>query len=344
MAGYPWFMDWGRDTMISLPGLLLETKRFDVAFSVLSVFAAHVSEGMVPNLFDDYTGEPHYNTVDASLWFIHACFEYLRESGDRERFEKSLRGACEEIVQGYKTGTRYHIKMDPSDGLVAQGDPSTQLTRMDAKCDGIAFTPRQGKPVEIQALWYNALMLLGHTDLAQQVKKSFLGKFWVSPFRGLADVVDGDRRDNSIRPNQIFAASLPHSPLDLEQQRAVVEVVRRELLTPFGLRTLAPGESSYCARIEGGPRQRDAAYHNGTVWPWLMGGFIEAYLKVNGNCEQARSQARQWLAPLLAHMDDACLGQISEVFDADPPHRPAGCFAQAWSVAEVLRAGRLAGI
>ena len=344
IAGYPWFLDWGRDTMIAIPGLLLETGRFEDAFAALSVFASHVSDGMIPNRFDDYTGEPHYNTVDASLWFAHACFEYLKKSGDQAGFDRVLKPACEAIVAGYERGTRYFIRMDPEDGLVAQGDPTTQLTWMDAKCDGIAFTPRQGKPVEIQALWYSALVQLGRHELARKVKSSFLSKFWVSPFRGLADVVEGNRRDTSIRPNQVFAASLPVSVLDTEQQRAIVEVVRRELLTPYGLRTLAQGESKYCGRIEGGPRQRDAAYHNGTVWPWLIGAFIEAYLKVNESSEEARAQARAWLSPLLKHMDEACLGQICEVFDGDAPQRPGGCFAQAWSVAEVLRAAKLAGV
>lgn len=344
IAGYPWFQDWGRDTMIALPGLLLETKRFAEAFEVLSVFAANVSEGMIPNRFDDYTGEPHYNTVDASLWFIHACFEYLRCSADQSGFARALRPACDAIVRGYQAGTRYSIKMDPADGLISQGDANTQLTWMDARCDGVSFTPRQGKPVEIQALWYNALVQLGHTELADLVKKSFVARFWISPFRGLADVVEGDRRDSSIRPNQIFAVSLPHSPLDIERQRSVVEVVRRELLTDYGLRTLARDDVHYRGRIEGGPFQRDSAYHNGTVWPWLIGAFIEAYLKVNGNSDSAKAQAKKWLAPLLVHADQACPGHIFEVFDGDAPHRPAGCFAQAWSVAEVLRAALLAGV
>ena len=330
--------------MISLPGLLLCTGRFEEALSVLATFADHVSEGMIPNRFDDYTGEPHYNTVDASLWFIHACHQYRAASGDKRGFAQSLLPACNAIFEGYRAGTRFGIKMDPRDGLVTQGDANTQLTWMDAKCDGVAFTPREGKAVEINALWYNALVLLGQKELAHQVAQSFLSVFWVNPFRGLADVVNGDRRDTSIRPNQIFAASLPNSPLELEQRRAVVEVVRRELLTPYGLRTLAVSESRYCGRIEGGPRQRDAAYHNGTVWPWLIGPFIEAYLGANGNSQAAKAQARLWLGPLITHMEEGCLGQIAEVFDGDAPHRPGGCFAQAWSIAEVLRAALLADL
>ena len=343
LAGYPWFADWGRDTMIALPGLLLATGRMEAALEVLEVFARHVDQGMIPNRFDDYTGEPHYNTVDASLWFIHAAHEYLRISQNQEAFARTLLPACQQIVRGYRQGTRFNIHMDPGDGLIVQGDANTQLTWMDAKCDGIVFTPRKGKPVEINALWYHSLVLLGETQLAQQVKDSFLKAFWVSPFRGLADVVNSEQKDGAIRPNQIFAVSLPNSPLTREQQQAVVEVVRRELLTPYGLRTLARGDAKYCGRYEGGHRQRDGAYHNGTVWPWLIGPFLEAYLRVNDFSPAARAQAGQWLAPLLAHVDQACLGQICEVFDGDVPQRPGGCFAQAWSVGEVLRLALLLG-
>lgn len=338
LAGYPWFADWGRDTMIALPGLLLSTGRFEQARQVLSVFGHYVSEGMIPNRFDDYTDEPSYNTVDASLWFIHACFEYLHASGDRDTFEQVLRPACQAIIDGYRKGTRFGIRMDEADGLITQGDASTQLTWMDAKTGGIAFTPRQGKAVEINALWYNALMLMGHADLASRVAESFRAQFWISPFRGLYDVVDGDRRDGAIRPNQIIAVSLPHSPLTVDQQRAVVEVVRRELLTPRGLRSLAAGDVNYHGRYAGPQMERDRAYHNGTVWGWLIGPFLEAYLRVNDFSDAARQQARQWLQPLLEHMDtEACIGQISEIFEGDPPHCAVGCFAQAWSVAEVLR-------
>lgn len=344
IAGYPWFLDWGRDTMIALPGLLLATRRYADARDVLVSFAEHVSEGMIPNRFDDYTGEPSYNTVDASLWYIHAVYDYLLATHDRETFAQKLRPACEAIVDGYARGTRYGIRMDPADHLIIQGDPSTQLTWMDAKCDGITFTPRDGKPVEINALWYHALMLLDRKELAGKVRESFRKAFWISPFRGLADVVNDHGRDCAIRPNQIFAVSLPNSPLQPDQQHAVVEVVRRELLTPFGLRTLAPEDPKYRPRIEGGPMQRDEAYHNGTVWPWLIGGFLEAYLKVNRNSDAAKQQAREWLSPLLEHMNHGCLGHIAEVFDADEPRRPAGCCAQAWSVSEVLRLALILGI
>ena len=337
IAGYPWFADWGRDTMISLPGLLLTPGRFLQARQVLTVFASYVSEGMIPNRFDDYTNEPHYNTVDASLWFIHACHEYLRLSRDGNTFEQVLLPACRAIVEGYKSGTRFHIGMDEEDGLITQGDAGTQLTWMDAKHGDTAFTPRQGKPVEINALWYSALELMGERQLAEQVSASFRKQFWISPFRGLCDVVDRGRRDMSMRPNQIFAVSLPHSPLDEEQQRAVVEVVRRELLTPMGLRTLARSDPKYHGHCFGPMRQRDEAYHNGTVWAWLIGAFLDAYVKVHHYTHEAQSQAKKWLQPLVDQMNDNCVGQIGEIYEGDEPHRPAGCPAQAWSVAEVLR-------
>jgi predicted glycogen debranching enzyme len=337
MAGYPWFADWGRDTMISLPGLFLHTRRVAEAGNVLKVFADYVSEGMIPNRFDDYTNEPSYNTVDASLWFIHACFEFLKAGGDSQLFEQKLLPACRAIVEGYSKGTRFHIRMD-EDGLITQGDASTQLTWMDAKCNDVTFTPRQGKAVEINALWYNALKLIKNETLAAKVKESFIKAFWISPFRGLADCVNGGVRDAKIRPNQIFAASLPHSPLNEEQQQAVVEVVRRELLTPFGLRTLSPSDPQFHGKYTGNQFQRDGAYHNGTIWPWLIGAFLEAYLKTHQRSEAAIAQVKSWLTPLLDAMEhQGCIGQIAEIHEADPPHRPVGCFAQAWSIAEVLR-------
>ncbi len=339
LAGFPWFSDWGRDSMISLPGLLLATRRFKEAGQVLSVFASHVSEGMIPNYFDDYSNEPHFNTVDASLWFVHSAFEYLRITKDQDLFSTLLMPACEEIVEGYRNGTRFHIKMDPEDGLIWAGDEQSQLTWMDAKQGSTVFTPRHGKPVEINALWYNALCLLGDGNLASKVKASFVKAFWISPYRGLADVVTGAlSRDMSTRINQIFAVSLPHSPLNEEQQRAVVEVVRRELLTPLGPRTLARGEKLYRGKIEGNQFSRDGAYHNGTVWPWLIGAFLDGYLRVNQNSPAAKEQARTWLKPLLNHMEnDGCIGSITECADGDAPHKAAAAPAQAWSVAEVLR-------
>jgi predicted glycogen debranching enzyme len=293
---------------------------------------------MIPNRFDDYTNEPQYNTVDASLWFIHACYEYRRVAGDEKLFTSKLLAACRQIIDGYTRGTRYNIKMDPADGLITQGDRTTQLTWMDAKMGDIVFTPRQGKAVEINALWYNALMLMGERDRAEKVRGSFVKTFWISPFRGLCDVVDGGNRDMSIRPNQIFAASLPHSPLSEDQQHAVVEVVRRELLTPVGLRTLAASDPKYQPKYSGDQFHRDQAYHNGTIWPWPIGAFLEAYLRVNKKSAEAVEEAKAWLAPLIEHLGNSgCIGSISEIFEADPPHRPVGACAQAWSVAEVLR-------
>ncbi len=338
LAGYPWFADWGRDTMISLPGLLLATGRFAAAKQVLSLFSQYVSQGMIPNRFDDYTNEPEYNTVDASLWFVHAAFEYLKATNDQQTFDATLRPACQKILDGYKQGTRYKIAMDPADGLITQGDEQTQLTWMDAKCGDTAFTPRQGKPVEINALWYHALMLMGDTALAAKVADSFRTQFWISPYRGLADTINNGRQDQSLRPNQIFAVSLEHSPLTPDQQQAVVEVVRRELLTPVGLRSLARSDPKYHAAYRGDQWHRDSAYHNGTVWSWLIGPFLDAYLRVNQNSDAATNQARHWLTPLIDGMDrEACIGQISEIYEPELPYRPVGCCAQAWSIAEALR-------
>ncbi|MGB7157943.1 MAG: amylo-alpha-1,6-glucosidase [Tepidisphaeraceae bacterium] len=346
LAGYPWFADWGRDTFIALPGLLLTTRRFEQARQVLTVFAQYVSEGMIPNRFDDYSNEPSYNTVDASLWFIHSAFEYFRLSTDHHTFEKILQPACRAIVDGYKRGTRFGIRMDERDALITQGDATTQLTWMDAKCGDIAFTPRQGKAVEINALWHRALVLMEAKDLAKRCAESFRAGFWISPFRGLADVIDGDtpatqkdiRRDLAIRPNQIFAVSLSDDLLTRDQQSAVVEVVRRELLTPLGLRTLAKSDPNYHSIYRGTQMVRDAAYHNGIVWPWPLGAFLEAYVKVHDRSPESIKQATQWLAPLMAEMDHrGCIGQLPELYEPEEPYRPVGTCAQAWSVAEVLR-------
>ena len=338
IAGYPWFSDWGRDTFIALPGLLLTTGRHHEAGRVLGTFAHYVSDGMIPNRFDDYSNEPTYNTVDASLWFIQASHAYLKATKDRDTYDGVLRPACEEIVDGYTRGTRYNIRVDPADGLVSAGDETTQLTWMDAKYQGTVFTPRHGKAVEINALWYNALVHLGLDDRAARVRESFVSLFWAGEGHGLTDVVTDGEADTSLRPNQIFAVSLPHSPLSREQQAVVVDVVRRELLTPVGLRTLSRGGAKYEPRYTGPMFDRDRAYHNGTVWPWLIGPFLDAHLRINGRSPESVARARTWLAPLIDHLSrEGNLGSICEVFDADPPHKPGGCFAQAWSVAEVLR-------
>ena len=338
IAGYPWFSDWGRDTFIALPGLLLTTGRHHEAGRVLGTFAHYVSDGMIPNRFDDYSNEPTYNTVDASLWFIQASHAYLKATKDRDTYDGVLRPACEEIVDGYTRGTRYKIGVDPADGLVSAGDETTQLTWMDAKYQGTVFTPRHGKAVEINALWYNALMHLGMEERAARVRESFVKTFWAGDGLGLIDVVTGGEPDRSLRPNQIFAVSLPHSPLDKGQQAVVVDAVRRELLTPVGLRTLSRGAAKYEPHYTGPMFDRDRAYHNGTVWPWLIGPFLDAHLRINGRSVESVARARVWLSPLIDHLSrEGDLGSICEVFDAEYPHKPGGCFAQAWSVAEVLR-------
>lgn len=345
MAGFPWFADWGRDTFISLPGLLLTTGRVSEAEKVLTVFAHYVSEGMIPNKFDDYSNEPEYNTVDASLWFIHAAHEFVKAGGEKTVFEEKLLPACKEIVRGYSAGTRYGIRME-ADGLIRQGDAETQLTWMDAKYNGVAFTPRQGKPVEINALWYHALKLLGEKELAEKVRGSFRARFVLPGGGGLFDTVDGDGgvNDNACRPNQIFAVSLESDLLTAEQQRSVLEVVTKELLTPYGLRSLSPKNPRYIAHYAGPQSQRDAAYHNGTVWGWLIGPFLDAYLVVHGDTPQSRESVRGMLAALLRHLEEYCVGSISEIFEAAAPHRAVGASAQAWSVAEVLRVGARVGV
>ena len=339
IAGYPWFADWGRDTMIALPGLLLVPRRFAEARQVLTTFAQYVSRGMIPNRFDDYTGEPEYNTVDASLWFVHAAFEYARLSGDDDTLASVLMPACRQIVDGYRAGTRFDIRMDDRDGLIRQGDADTQLTWMDAKTNGVTFTPRQGKPVEINALWHHALVLMREDELAARCADGFRRAFWLGDDAGLADTVaDDGTPDRSVRPNQIFAVSLPDSPLTPFQQAAVVAIVERELLTPVGLRTLAATDPRYVGRYAGDGFHRDGAYHNGTVWPWLIGPFLDAHLKVHDRSPAAVQQVRQWLKPLLSAMgEEGCVGQIAEIYDGDEPRRPVGAYAQAWSVAEVLR-------
>lgn len=352
LAGYPWFLDWGRDTFIALPGLLLCTKRFNEAADVLKTFAQAVSEGMIPNRFDDYGAEPHYNSIDASLWFVHAAFEYLRASCDAATFSADLLPAVKWVIESYRTGTRFGIRAG-ADGLIIGGSADTQLTWMDAKYDGVVFTPRHGKAVEVNALWYNQLCNLAdyyigrnadlenqYKQLAQKVKQSFARVFWNEEKGYLNDCVLPDGTvDDSLRPNQIYAVSLPFSPLDDRQQKSVVDTVKDELLTPFGLRTLSKDDECFVGRYTGDQRQRDAAYHNGTAWPYLIGPFIEAYLRVNSSSKQSKRKAMRYLRPLLKHLTaDGCIGSISEIFDGDEPQRPKGCIAQAWSVAEVLRA------
>jgi len=351
VAGYHWFSDWGRDTMIALPGLTLPTKRYDVARSILRTFAQHVDRGMLPNRFPDAGETPEYNTGDATLWFFEAIRAYLAYTDDLEFVRGNLYGILTDIISWHVRGTRYGIKVDPS-GLLNSGEPGVQLTWMDAKVGDWVVTPRRGKAVEIQALWYNALCMM--EDLAQKLgdnkgrkrfssmaaltKWSFNRLLWNEKGGYLYDVVNGGPPDASIRPNQIFAVSLRHIMLSPERARAVVETVQQHLLTPYGLRSLASSDPQYRGRYVGGPESRDGAYHQGTVWPWLMGPFITAYIKINGDSEPARLQAENWLSGIRDHLADAGLGHISEIFEGDAPHRPCGCVAQAWSVAELLRA------
>jgi predicted glycogen debranching enzyme len=351
IAGYHWFADWGRDAMIALPGLTLTTRRPEVARSIIEAFAASADRGMLPNRFPEAGEAPEYNTVDAALWLFEAVRSYLQYTDDYAFVRQRLYPKLKEIVNWHLSGTRYGIHVD-TDGLLASGEPGVQLTWMDAKIGDCAVTPRHGKPVEIQALWYNAIKILedlasrfGDTGpraflgaLSEQARRSFQSQFWNPDTGCLYDVIRGGERDASIRPNQIFAVSLNHRMLPPDQERCIVDTVERELLTPLGLRSLSPRDPNYRPRYEGGVRERDSAYHQGTVWPWLMGPFISAYVKTRGRSREARAQAALWLQPFEEHLRTAGLGQISEIADAEPPHTPRGCIAQAWSVAELLRA------
>ncbi|MGA7398437.1 MAG: amylo-alpha-1,6-glucosidase [Candidatus Sulfotelmatobacter sp.] len=351
IAGYHWFSDWGRDTMIALPGLTLPTGKPEVARSILRAFAQHVDQGMLPNRFPDAGEAPEYNTVDATLWFFEAARAYLAYTGDLKFVRDELFPVFADIVSWHVRGTRYGIKVDSS-GLLSSGEPGVQLTWMDAKVGDWVVTPRRGKPVEIQALWYNALCIMEdlarrfadepgqkrYRNMATLASWSFNRLFWNESMGCLYDVTNGAPPDPSVRPNQIFAVSLTHSMLSPERAKCVVQKVQEHLLTPYGLRSLAPTDPQYRGRYIGGPTERDGAYHQGTVWPWLLGPFISAYVKVNGGSETARRQAGEWLEPLRGHLTDGGLGHISEIFDGDAPHLPRGCIAQAWSVAEILRA------
>lgn len=344
LAGYPWFADWGRDTMISLPGLLLTTGRYDEARRTLFAYARHIRNGRVPNRFDDYGGEPHYNTVDASLWFVHSALEYVELTGDKKAWNSTLAPACAAIVGAYERGTDDEIAMD-ADGLISAGNDRTQLTWMDAARDGVVFTPRHGKAVEINALWYRALAgcaeRLGDPlmdQLAAKVKRSFNRTFWSDELGFLIDHVNAHGEDHSLRPNQVIAVSLPVSPLSSKRQKAIMQVVREKLLTPRGLRTLATDDWNYHGRYDGSMFERDSAYHRGTVWAWPIGPYVEGWLRANNFSKEARAHARQAVAPLLEALSTDSLGQLHEVFDGDAPHRAEGCIAQAWSIAELLRA------
>jgi predicted glycogen debranching enzyme len=356
IAGYPWFSDWGRDTMIALPGLLLATGRHGVAAQVLRTFAAHVSEGMLPNRFPDAGETPEYNTVDATLWYFDAIAACVAAGGQGVLL-KQLYPVLVSIIDWHLRGTRYGIGIDPADGLLRAGEPGVQLTWMDAKVGDWVVTPRIGKPVEVNALWINALALMAgfartlgeaeeadrYAKLASRANDSFVARFWFAAGGYLYDVIDGPegeldeqgrRADASLRPNQIIAVALPTVRLDAAQLRAVVDVCGRELYTSRGLRSLAPGDARYAGHYGGGPLSRDGAYHQGTVWGWLLGPFARAHYRAYGDATQALS----YLDGVADQLREGCIGSVSEIFDADPPHAPRGCFAQAWGVAEPLRA------
>ncbi|PKM82309.1 MAG: glycogen debranching protein [Firmicutes bacterium HGW-Firmicutes-14] len=349
IAGYPWFTDWGRDTMIALPGLTLVTRRFGEAREILHTFAGYCEKGLIPNMFPDQGEKPLYNTVDAPLWFFHAAYKYISYTGDYDFIREEIYPVLKDIIRYYREGTLFNIGMD-KDGLISAGEYGIQLTWMDAKAGDWVVTPRHGKPVEINALWYNALEVMNrlaakfkdkkedYAGLAARARNGFLEKFWNPGQACLYDVILDEGKDDSIRPNQIFAVSLPFSPLDHGKQVHVVNTVWRELYFSFGLRSLSPASHEYHGRYFGNVVQRDEAYHQGTGWAWLAGPFITAYRRVNDYSAESKTVAERFIAPFKAHLWDHGIGSVSEVFDGDPPHYPRGCFSQAWSVAEVLRA------
>lgn len=352
LAGLPWFTDWGRDTMIAFTGLTLCTKRFKEAEEILLTFARYIRHGIVPNMFPDDNMPPLYNTVDASLWYFYAVYQYLHynPAAEAEAFVKEqIFPHLKEIISAYEKGTDFSIYME-DDGLIHAGSGLDQITWMDVRVGDWVATPRHGKPVEINALWYNALRIMeslcekfdedasAYRTRANQVKESFNAKFWDSSNQCLFDVVDGDEPDDHIRPNQIYAVSLPFSLLPEEQEKAVVALVEKELFVGCGLRSLAPDHPDYHGIYCGALAKRDAAYHQGTAWGFLLGGFFSAYMKVNHHSSSAAENAVHMLEPVRKHLSDSgCIGSISEIFDGDTPHNPRGCYAQAWSVGEVLR-------
>ena len=352
LAGLPWFTDWGRDTMIAFTGLTLCTKRFKEAEEILLTFARYIRHGIVPNMFPDDNMPPLYNTVDASLWYFYAVYQYLHynPAAEAEAFVKEqIFPHLKEIISAYEKGTDFSIYME-DDGLIHAGSGLDQITWMDVRVGDWVATPRHGKPVEINALWYNALRIMeslcekfdedasAYRTRAEQVKESFNAKFWDSSNQCLFDVVDGDEPDDHIRPNQVYAVSLPFSLLPEEQEKAVVALVEKELFVGCGLRSLAPDHPDYHGIYCGALAKRDAAYHQGTAWGFLLGGFFSAYMKVNHHSSSAAANAVRMLEPVRKHLTDSgCIGSISEIFDGDAPHNPRGCYAQAWSVGEVLR-------
>jgi predicted glycogen debranching enzyme len=348
IAGYHWFTDWGRDTMISLPGLCLATGRYEDARKIIAAFAAAINKGMLPNRFMDNGGDPEYNNVDGTLWYFIAVYKYLLATGDSGFVLQEILPVLKDIIDWHFKSTRYNIHVDEADGLLFAGETGQQLTWMDARIGKWVVTPRMGKPVEIQALWYNALKIfaellqlndqLHDTSIvgisADKAKESFNEKFWYAEGNYLYDVIDeeGDP-DPALRPNQLFAISLPFSLLDSEQSEAVLRIVEEKLYTPVGLRTLPQNDPHYVPVYKGDPYERDRAYHQGTVWSWLLGPYADAVMKVKGD----KSKVKNIIDHFSHHLNKACIGSVSEIFDAEAPHYPRGCVAQAWSVAEVLR-------
>jgi len=348
IAGYHWFTDWGRDTMISLEGLTLATGRHPEAGYILRTFAHYIRDGLIPNMFPEGKTEGLYHTADATLWFFHAIHRYVEYTQDRATLRLLLPHLCD-IVDCHLRGTRFGIKVDPKDGLLRQGAEGYQLTWMDAKVGDWVVTPRRGKAVEINALWYNALRLLetwtgeergpkvaaSFGEHADRAYESFNRRFWHAEGEYLYDVVDGENGDDpAVRPNQLFAISLAYPVLDQKRWASVVDIVKRKLLTPVGLRSLSPDHPDYKPRYYGDLRARDAAYHQGTVWAWLIGPFVDAYLKLHPG---DLATARHALEGFTEHLGQACIGSVSEIFDAEPPYTPRGCIAQAWSIAELVR-------
>ncbi|MEW6710373.1 MAG: amylo-alpha-1,6-glucosidase [Candidatus Riflebacteria bacterium] len=351
LAGYPWFSDWGRDSLISLPGLTLVTGRIEDARSILKTFASAIHHGLIPNCFADKGNDAMYNSVDASLWFFFAAYKYIEYTDDYDFVRDYLYDGMSQIIEAFQAGTHFDIKMDHEDGLISAGNPDVQLTWMDAKVDGWVVTPRNGKAVEVNALWYNALRIFaifqekfeGHsrevTSLAKKVKSSFRRVFWNEEQQCLFDVIAGDGKvDDSFRPNQIFAVYLPFSLLEHPQEKQIVDQVFTRLYTSYGLKSLASDDDRYEGFYGGDRIKRDGAYHQGTVWGYLIGPFISAFLKMNNFSMEAQLRASNMIEPFKNHlMREGCLGSISEIFDGNMPHTPRGCFAQAWSVAELLR-------
>lgn len=349
IAGYPWFADWGRDTMLSLPGLALATGRHEDARRILDTYAANMNHGLVPNLFAEFSDQAQYNTLDATLWFFEAVRKYYDATGDG-KFVASILPRLKDAARAHIAGTVYGIGMD-DDCLLRGGAEGVQLTWMDAKYGDRVITARAGKPVEINALWYNALRIMAdfcgefgglaeerkYDETAAKAARAFNRRFWNDELGCLYDCVDVLGKDDSIRPNQVIAVSLTYPVLDPSRWKSVVDLVERELLTPYGLRTLSPNDPRYRGTYQGNLEERDNAYHQGTVWPWLLGPYVKAYLRAHGSSERTLSHCARLLEPFVEHLREACLGQISEIFDGDPPHTPRGCVAQAWSVAELLR-------